>query len=379
MGFATDAIHVGQEPDPSTGAIIAPIYQTSTYVQEELGKNKGYEYARSGNPTRTALERNLARLEGGPHALAFASGMAAINAVMTLLKSGDHVICSHAVYGGVYRLFTKVLVNFGLEVSWIDTTCAENVEKAIQKNTRMLYVETPTNPTMEVSDLAEMSRIARARNLQLVVDNTFMSPYLQRPLEFGADMVVHSTTKFLNGHSDSIGGAVILRRKEDYDRLYFIQKSAGAILGPMDCWLVLRGVKTLAVRMEQHNKNTQAIAEYLEKHPKVKRVYYPGLASHPQHQLAARQMKGFGAMLSFELGSLEAAQRMLRQVKICSLGESLGGVETLISHPATMTHASVPVAERVKIGITDGLVRVSVGIEDVEDLVADLDRALASV
>ncbi len=379
MGFATDAIHVGQEPDPSTGAIIVPIYQTSTYVQEELGKNKGYEYARSGNPTRTALERNLARLEGGSHALAFASGMAAINAVMTLLKSGDHVICSHAVYGGVYRLFTRVLVNFGLEVSWVDTTCAGNVEKAVKKNTRLLYVETPTNPTMEISDLAEMSRIARARNLQLVVDNTFMSPYLQRPLEYGADMVVHSTTKFLNGHSDSIGGAVILRRQEDRDRLYLIQKSAGAILGPMDCWLVLRGVKTLAVRMEQHNRNSQAIAEYLEKHPKVKHVYYPGLPSHPQHALAKRQMKGFGAMLSFELGSLEAAQRMLRQVKVCSLGESLGGVETLISHPATMTHASVPAEERAKIGITDGLVRISVGIEDVEDLIADLNRALGSV
>ena len=379
MGFATDAIHVGQEPDPSTGAIIVPIYQTSTYVQEELGKNKGYEYARSGNPTRTALERNLARLEGGSHALAFASGMAAINAVMTLLRSGDHVICSHAVYGGVYRLFTKVLMNFGLEVSWVNTTCVENVEKAVKKNTRLLYVETPTNPTMEISDIAEMSRIARARNLQLVVDNTFMSPYLQRPLEFGADMVVHSTTKFLNGHSDSIGGAVILRRQEDRDRLYLIQKSAGAILGPMDCWLVLRGVKTLAVRMEQHNRNSQAIAEYLEKHPKVKHVYYPGLPSHPQHALAKRQMKGFGAMLSFELGSLEAAQRMLRQVKVCSLGESLGGVETLISHPATMTHASVPAEERAKIGITDGLVRISVGIEDVEDLIADLDRSLGSV
>ncbi len=379
MGFATDAIHVGQEPDPSTGAIIAPIYQTSTYVQEELGKNKGYEYARSANPTRTALERNLAKLEGGSHALAFASGMAAINAVMTLLKTGDHVICSHAVYGGVYRLFTRVLVNFGLEVSWVDTTCVDNVEKAVKKNTRLLYVETPTNPTMEVSDLTEMARIARARNLQLVVDNTFMSPYLQRPLELGADMVVHSTTKFLNGHSDVIGGAVILRRQEDRDRLYLIQKSAGAILGPMDCWLVLRGVKTLAVRMEQHNKNSQAIAEYLEKHPKVKHVYYPGLTSHPQHALAKRQMKGFGAMLSFELGSLEAAQRMLRQVRICSLGESLGGVETLISHPATMTHASVPAEERAKIGITDGLVRISVGIEDVEDLIADLDRALGSV
>jgi cystathionine beta-lyase/cystathionine gamma-synthase len=379
MGFATDAIHVGQEPDPTTGAVVAPIYQTSTYVQEEMGKHKGYEYARSQNPTRSALERNLARLEGGQHALAFASGMAAINAVMTLLQAGDHVICSHAVYGGVYRLFTTVLVHFGLESSFVDTTGVENVEKAFQKNTRMLYIETPTNPTMAVSDLREMSRLARARGVPLVVDNTFMSPYFQRPLEFGADMVVHSTTKFLNGHSDSIGGAVILAKKDDYDRLYFIQKSAGAILGPFDCWLVLRGVKTLAVRMPQHDKNGRAIAEFLETHKKVQRVFYPGLKSHPQHELAKRQMKGFGAMLSFELGSLEAAQRMLRQVKLCSLGESLGGVETLISHPATMTHASVPPEQRQKIGITDGLVRISVGIEDVEDLIADLDQALARV
>jgi cystathionine beta-lyase/cystathionine gamma-synthase len=379
MGFATDAIHVGQEPDPTTGAVVAPIYQTSTYVQEEMGKHKGYEYARSHNPTRSALERNLARLEGGQYALAFASGMAAINAVMTLLQAGDHVICSHAVYGGVYRLFTKVLVHFGLESSFVDTTGVENVEKAFQKNTRMLYIETPTNPTMAVSDLREMSRLARARGVPLVVDNTFMSPYFQRPLEFGADMVVHSTTKFLNGHSDSIGGAVVLAKKDDYDRLYFIQKSAGAILGPFDCWLVLRGVKTLAVRMPQHDKNGRAIAEFLEQHKKVQRVHYPGLKSHPQHELAKKQMKGFGAMLSFELGSLEAAERMLRQVKLCSLGESLGGVETLISHPATMTHASVPPDQRQKIGITDGLVRLSVGIEDIEDLIADLDQALAHV
>lgn len=377
MGFATDAIHVGQEPDPSTGAIVPPIYQTSTYVQEELGKHKGYEYARSGNPTRTALERNLARLEGGTGALAFASGMAAINALLSLLKSGDHVVCSHAVYGGVYRLFTKVLVNFRLEFSFIDTTCVENVERAFTQNTRMLYIETPTNPTMAVSDLQAMSRLARARGIPLAVDNTFMSPYLQQPIQFGATMVVHSTTKFLNGHSDSIGGAVVLTRPEDYDRLYFVQKSAGAILGPFDCWLVLRGVKTLAVRMEQHSKNGQAIAEYLEKHPKVKRVYYPGLPSHPQHELARRQMKGFGGMLSFDVGSRQAAERMLRRVKLCSLGESLGGVETLISHPATMTHASVPPPERQKIGITDGLVRISVGIEDVEDLISDLDGALA--
>jgi len=379
MGFATDAIHVGQEPDPSTGAVVAPIYQTSTYVQQELGKHKGYEYARSGNPTRTALEKNLARLEGGSHALAFASGMAAINAVLTLLKAGDHVICSHAVYGGVYRLFTKVLVNFGLEFSFVDTSDISQVERALKKNTALLHVETPTNPTMSITDLKAAGALARSRNIPLVVDNTFMSPYFQRPLELGATMVVHSTTKFLNGHSDSIGGAVVLTRQEDFDRLYFIQKSAGAILGPFDCWLVLRGVKTLAVRMEQHNKNGQAIAEHLDAHPKVKKVYYPGLKSHPGHELAKRQMSGFGAMLSFELGSRGAAERMLREVKLCSLGESLGGVETLISHPATMTHASVPPAEREKIGITDGLVRISVGIEDAEDLIADLDRALGRV
>jgi len=379
MGFATDAIHVGQEPDPTTGAVSVPIYQTSTYVQEEVGKHKGYDYARAGNPTRTALERNLAHLEGGSHGLAFASGMAAINAIMTLLKSGDHVVCSNAVYGGVYRLFSLVLVNFGLEFSWVDTTCVESVERAIKKNTRMLYIETPTNPTMAISDLKEMSRLAKAHKIPLVVDNTFMSPYLQRPIELGADMVVHSTTKFLNGHSDSIGGAVVLTRQEDYDRLYFIQKSAGAILSPFDCWLVLRGVKTLAVRMEQHEKNGRAIAEFLEGHPKVQRVFYPGLKSHPQHELAQRQMKGFGAMIAFETGARAAAERMLRQVKVCSLGESLGGVETLISHPATMTHASVPEEEREKIGITEGLVRISVGIEDAEDLIADLDQALAHI
>jgi len=379
MGFATDAIHVGQEPDPGTGAVSVPIYQTSTYVQEEIGKHKGYDYARAGNPTRTALERNLAHLEGGRHALAFASGMAAINAVMTLLKSGDHVVASQAVYGGVYRLFTLVLKNFGLDFSYVDTSCADNVKHAVRKNTRLLYVETPTNPTMAISDLEAMSSLARAYNLQLVVDNTFMSPYLQRPLEYGADMVVHSTTKFLNGHSDSIGGAVVLAKKEDYDRLYFIQKSAGAILSPFDCWLVLRGVKTLAVRMDQHEKNGRAVAEFLDQHPKVRQVYYPGLASHPQHELAKKQMKGFGAMVAFELGSRAAAEKMLRHLKVCFLGESLGGVETLISHPATMTHASVPAEERQKIGITDGLVRISVGIEDAEDLTADLDQALSHV
>lgn len=379
MGFATDAIHVGQEPDPATGAIIVPIYQTSTYVQEEVGKHKGYEYARSGNPTRTALERNLAALEGGVGALVFASGMAAINAVMTLLKAGDHVVCSHAVYGGVFRLFTKVLVNFNLDASFVDTTCLANVEKALQPNTRIIYVETPTNPTMAVSDIAAIAQIARRQKAMLVVDNTFMTPYFQKPIALGADLVVHSTTKYLNGHSDSIGGAVILTQEEHRERLYFIQKSAGAILSPFDSWLVLRGVKTLAVRMEQHNRNGMAVAQFLAKHPKVKRVYYPGLPDHPQHTLARRQTTGFGSMISFDVETEANARKMLKQVRICSLAESLGGVETLISHPATMTHASIPPDARAKIGITDGLVRISVGIEDVEDIIADLDRALAQI
>jgi len=379
MGFATDAIHVGQEPDPTTGAIIVPIYQTSTYVQEEMGKHKGYEYARSQNPTRSALERNLARLEGGSHAYAFASGMAAINAVLTLLKAGDHVISSHAVYGGVYRLFTRILTKFSLDFSFVDTTCVETVERAVRKSTRMLYIETPTNPTMAVTDLAAMAQLARTHNLILVVDNTFMSPYFQRPFEFGADIVVHSTTKFLNGHSDSLGGVAITNKAEIGAQIYFIQKSGGAVLSPFDSWLVLRGVKTLSVRMEQHNQNGMAVAQYLSQHPKVKRVHYPGLPTHPQHALARQQMRGFGAMLSFDLGARPAAEQMLKHVRVCSLAESLGGVETLISHPATMTHASVPAAEREKIGITEGLVRISVGIEDVEDLIADLDQALKRI
>lgn len=379
MGFATDAIHVGQEPDPATGAIIVPIYQTSTFVQEEVGRHKGYDYGRSGNPTRAALEKNLAALEGGVGALVFASGMAAINAVMTLLKAGDHVVCSHAVYGGVFRLFTNVLVNFGLEFSFVDTSCISNVEKALKPNTRLIHVETPTNPTMAVSDIAAIAHLAHRHNALLTVDNTFMTPYFQRPIALGADIVVHSTTKYLNGHSDSIGGAAILTQKEHLDRLYFIQKSAGAILSPFDSWLVLRGVKTLAVRMVQHNRNGITIAHYLARHPKVRSVHYPGLPQHPQHDLAKRQMSGFGGMISFDLGSREKALVMLKHVRICSLAESLGGVETLISHPATMTHASIPPEQRERIGITDGLVRISVGIEDVEDILADLDQALAQI
>ena len=379
MGFATDAIHVGQEPDPSTGSIIPPIYQTSTYVQEALGKNKGFDYARTAHPNRRALERCLTKLEGGLTSYVFSSGMAGIDAVFRLLRPGDHVIVSQAVYGGVFRLTTQLLVHFGLEFDYIDTSDLDKIRGALKPNTKMVYVETPTNPTMLITDLAAVGAICRERNLTFVVDNTFLSPYFQRPIELGAHIVVHSMTKYLNGHSDCTGGAVILTRQEDADKIYFIQRSAGSGLAPMDCWLVARGIKTLAVRMRQHNDNGMAIAKFLEGHPKVKRVLYPGLASHPQHAVAKKQQSGFGAMISFDLGSLDAARKLLDNVKLCALAESLGGVETLISHPALMTHASVPPDVRQQIGITDGLVRISVGIEDVEDLIRDLDHALAKV
>ncbi len=376
MKFSTKAIHAGNEADPTTGAVSVPIYQTSTYKQDGLGKHKGYEYARTQNPTRLALEQNLAALEGGKACFAFASGMAAINATMTLLKAGDHVIVSDNTYGGTFRLFDKVLKNFGLDFSYVDTREPQNVEDAVRAETRMAFVETPTNPVMSLTDLKAVSEITRRRGVRLVVDNTFMSPYFQRPLEFGADIVIHSTTKFLNGHSDSIGGAVILNDDEDIKQMAFIQNAAGAIISPMDSWLVLRGTKTLAVRMRQHDENGRIVGQFLSEHPLVERVYYPGLASHPQHELACRQMSGFGGMISFETGSLENAKRVLEGVRVCTLGESLGGVESLISHPATMTHASVPVQERNRLGITDGLVRVSVGIEDVEDIIEDLDGAI---
>ncbi|HSE38557.1 MAG TPA: cystathionine gamma-synthase [Blastocatellia bacterium] len=379
MKFSTKAIHAGQEPDPTTGAVSVPIYQTSTYAQEGLGKHKGFEYARTQNPTRSALEQNLAALEGGRACYAFASGMAATNAVMTLLKTGDHVIVSDNTYGGTFRLFDKVLRNFGLEFSYVDAREPSNVEEVVRAETRMVFIETPTNPVMSLVDIRAVSEITRRRGIRLVVDNTFMSPYFQRPLELGADIVVHSTTKYLNGHSDGVGGAVILNDEEDIARMAFIQNAAGAILSPMDSWLVMRGTKTLAVRMRQHDENGRLVAQFLAEHPRVQKIYYPGLKSHPQHELAARQMSGFGGMISFETGSLENAKRVLESVKICTLGESLGGVETLISHPATMTHASVPEAERNRLGITDGLVRVSVGIEDVEDIIADLDQALNKI
>jgi cystathionine beta-lyase/cystathionine gamma-synthase len=377
--FSTLCIHAGQEPDPSTGAIITPIFQTSTYVQDALGQHKGYEYARTQNPTRAALEANLAAIEAGRGALAFASGMAAIAAVASFLQSGDHVVVTDNTYGGTFRLFERILRRYALEFTYVDTSKLDLVETAFTPKTKMLFVETPTNPVMSLTDLAAAAEIARQYRVKLIVDNTFASPAIQRPIELGADMALHSTTKYLNGHSDSVGGVVVANSDEELDWLRFYQNSAGAILSPFDSWLVLRGTKTLAVRMIAHSANGLALAEYLAAHPKVQKVFYPGLADHPQHALAKRQMNGFGGMLSFDLGSLEAARRLLNSVRLMALAESLGGVESLISHPATMTHASVPSERRAVIGITDGLVRISAGIEDIEDLCADLEQALNKV
>jgi cystathionine gamma-lyase/cystathionine beta-lyase/cystathionine gamma-lyase/homocysteine desulfhydrase len=374
--FSTICLHAGQEPDPSTGAIVTPIYQTSTYVQEELGRHKGFEYGRTQNPTRLALERNLAAIEGGKAGFAFASGMAAIGAIATMLRAGDHVIVTDNVYGGTFRLFERVFTRYRLTFSYVDTSRLDEVERAVTDSTRMLFVETPSNPILTLTDLRAAADLAHRHNLRLVVDNTFASPYLQRPIELGADIVTHSTTKYLNGHSDSVGGITIATRDDDVEWLKFVQNAEGAILSPFDSWLVLRGTKTLPLRMQRHNTNGVALAEFLASHRKVRHVYYPGLSSHPQHELAKRQMRGFGGMVSFELGSLEAARRVLNGVRLLSLAESLGGVETLISHPATMTHASVPAERRAALGITDGLVRVSVGLEDIEDLKEDLSQAL---
>ena len=376
MGFSTIAIHAGNEPDSATGAVSVPIYQTSTYAQDGLGKHKGYEYARTQNPTRAALERNIAALENARFGFAFASGMSATDAVLKLVKSGDHVILGDNTYGGTYRLFSRVLANYGIEFDLVDTSDATNIERAFKPNTKMVFVETPTNPVMTVTDLRAVSEVSHAHGAKVVCDNTFMSPYLQRPIDFDVDIVVHSTTKYLNGHSDSIGGFVALNDEKDAEWIGFIQNSVGAILSPFDSFLVLRGTKTLAVRMEAHDRNGRAVAAFLEEHPRVEKVYYPGLASHPQHEIASRQQKGFGGMVAFETGSLAAAKKVLENVKLCTLAESLGGVESLISHPATMTHASVPLEKRESLGITDGLVRVSVGIEDIEDIIEDLDQAL---
>jgi cystathionine beta-lyase/cystathionine gamma-synthase len=375
-GFGTRCIHAGQEPDPSTGAIITPIYQTSTYVQDGLGRHKGHEYARTSNPTRSALEANVAALEGGRAGFAFASGMAAIGAIASLLQAGDHVVVTDNTYGGTFRLFERVLTRSALTFSYVDTSEVALVAAAIRPETKMLFVETPTNPILRLTDLAAVAALARERGVTLVVDNTFASPYIQQPLAFGADLVIHSTTKYLNGHSDSVGGLVVAVRDEHVEWLKFVQNAAGAILGPFDAWLVLRGTKTLAVRMAQHNANGLALARFLAAHPRVSTVHYPGLSDHPQHDLATRQMRGYGGMVSFDVGTIAAAQAVLEGVRIFALAESLGGVESLISHPASMTHASVPPERRAAIGLTDSLVRISAGIEDLDDLTADLAQAL---
>ena len=377
MGFATDCIHAGQEPDPTTGAVVVPIYQTSTYVQEGIGRHKGYEYARTHNLTRRTLERNLAALEGGSDAYCFASGLAATNAVLTLVKGGGRVVCSDNVYGGTHRLFTKILAHYGIEFAFVDCRDAARVAREAGRMD-LLWIETPTNPLMKVCDIAALAEVAHSRGAVLVVDNTFMSPFFQRPLALGADIVVHSTTKFLNGHSDSVGGVAVAKEAKHAEWLRYVQNAIGAILSPFDSWLVLRGTKTLHLRMPRHEENACAVAPFLYNHRRVERVFWPGFPDHPGHEVHKHQSSGFGALISFDLGSLEAAKRMLGRVRLCSLGESLGGVETLISHPATMTHAGYTQTERDYIGITNGLVRISVGCEDADDLVADLEQALTT-
>jgi len=377
LGFATRAVHAGQEPDPRTGAVAVPIYQTSTYVQHAVGEAVEYEYARVQNPTRSALETQVAALEGGHSGHAFASGMSAISCLMTVVQAGDHVVVSRNVYGGTYRYFTRILERYSLSFSWVDTSDLAAVEAAMRPATKLVFIETPTNPLMDITDLAAVSALAHGRGARVAVDNTFLSPYFQRPLEHGADFVVHSTTKFLNGHSDSIGGALISTTPQDAEWFALVAKSAGAILSPFDSFLVMRGIKTLAVRMERHERNARRIVDFLVGHPKVQRVLYPGLPDHPGHEIQKRQASGFGAMITVEMGSYEAAKSLLDRVRVMSLAESLGGVESLISHPASMTHASIPPERRAQLGLTDGMVRLSVGIEEVDDLLADLDQALA--
>jgi cystathionine beta-lyase/cystathionine gamma-synthase len=376
-GFSTRAIHDGQSPDPTTGAVNVPIYASSTYAQEEIGKNRGYEYSRVSNPTRTALEENLASLEGGSSAHVFSSGMAAISALVAMLKTGDHVICGSNVYGGTPRLFDQIIAHYGIAFSYVDTTDVEQVRQAIQPTTRLVHIETPTNPMMQISDIRAIADICHEHAIDLSVDNTFMSPYFQRPLDFGADIVMHSTTKFLNGHSDGLGGVLVGTTPEHKEKFAFIQKCTGGILSPFECFLVLRGVKTLAVRMKQHELNGRAVADYLAGHRSIPTVLYPGLPDHPQHELAQQQMSGFGALITFETGSIEKANAVLRRLKICTVGESLGGVETLISHPASMTHAALGEEGRAKIGLSDGMLRISVGIEDAADLLEDLQQGLS--
>ncbi|MCP5102789.1 MAG: PLP-dependent transferase [bacterium] len=382
VNFATEAVHAGQHPDPVSGAIITPIYQTSTFVQESPGRHKGYEYGRTGNPTRGALEANVTALEKGKHGFAFGSGMAAVSAVMGLVKQGDHVIVTGNVYGGTYRYFQQVMTDYGISFSFVDTSNLANVEAAIQNNSRMVFIETPTNPMLILTDIPGLAGFCKKNGLLLAVDNTFLSPYFQRPLELGADIVIHSSTKYLNGHSDVINGLVIVTDDKPAERLAFLQNAVGAVPAPFDCWLVLRALKTLHLRMERHNSNAMEIARFLERHTGVNRVIYPGLASHPQKELAKRQhvdpngKPGFGGMISFDMGNWKRAKELMERVKVFALAESLGSVESLISHPASMTHASVPEEDRRKLGVTDGLVRISVGIEDVNDLIGDLEAAL---
>ncbi|MBI3550148.1 MAG: cystathionine gamma-synthase [Elusimicrobia bacterium] len=377
--FATRAVHAGQTPDPATGAIMTPVYLTSTYVQEAPGKHKGYDYSRTVHPTRLALERNLASLEGGKYGLCFGSGMAATTTIVQALNSGDHVVSCNDLYGGTYRVFTKVFERFGLTFSFVDTSDIKAVEKAITPKTKLLWLETPSNPLLKISDIKALSELAHSKKILVAVDNTFATPYLQEPLALGADLVAHSTTKYLGGHSDVVGGAIVTNDKELHDKLKFLQNAVGAIPGPMDCFLVLRGTKTLHLRMERHGENAMKIAEHLSKHKEIAKVHYPGLKTHPGHELAKRQMRGFGGMISFELkGDLDRAMRMITKTKVFSLAESLGGVESLIGHPASMTHGSIPREERLKAGLADGLIRLSVGVEDAGDLIADLDAAIAS-
>jgi cystathionine beta-lyase/cystathionine gamma-synthase len=375
-GFATRAVHAGQVPDPLAGAVMTPIYQTSTYVQEGLGRHKGYEYARTRNPTRDALERNVASLEGGGHGFAFGSGLAAADTVLKLLATGDHVVCGENVYGGTHRLMERIYARFGVGFTFVDTRDITGIERALTPATRMVYCETPTNPMMNLTDLSAVGHLTQAHGLLFVVDNTFATPFFQRPLEHGADLVLHSTTKYLNGHSDMVGGLLITSRDDLAERIGFLQNAAGGVPGPMDCWLALRGLKTLPLRMRQHDANGRRIAQWLTGQPGVQRVYYPGLPSHPQHDLACRQMSGFGGMISFDVGEPARARRIVERTRIFAFAESLGGVESLIGHPASMTHASVPLAMRQAMGLTDSLVRLSCGIEDATDLIADLERAM---
>lgn len=379
MKKATQFIHAGAHPDPGTGAIMTPIFQTSTYVQESPGVHKGYEYARSQNPTRAALEEALAVIEGGQFGLAFSSGVAATDAVIKLLKPGDEVICGNDMYGGTYRLFSKIFLKFGIVFHYVDMSDLNNVATAVTPATRLIWAETPTNPLMNIADISGLAGIAKANNVLLCVDNTFASPALQNPLALGADIVMHSATKYLSGHSDVIQGALVMNDKALRDELYFIQKSCGAVPGPMDCFLVLRGIKTLGIRMERHSFNGEKIAHFLKTHPAVKKVYWPGFTDHPGHEIAKSQMHGFGGMISFELknDTMDAAKKVLSGTKLFSLAESLGGVESLINHPASMTHASIPREERIKNGLSDTLIRLSVGIEDADDLIADLDQAIS--